>query len=339
MTSLADSPPQPPRGGEAAPDPVSSELVPHPRAPLTELAGRLAGYISRAKSVNTSRAYASDWRDFSAWCSGHGYPALPAAPEALALYVTDLAGSAKTSTIARRISAIAQAHQLAGFSPPNRDARVRTVLAGIRRAKGVAQAPKSPLLVDDLKAMLAALPGNLLGCRDRALLLVGFAGALRRSELVALDWADIAFVEEGLVIAVQRSKTDQEGQGRKIGIPYGRAAAQCPVRALAVWRDRAGGGHGPVFVPIDRHGHAASHRLSGKAVARIVKRALPPDRYDATRYSSHSLRAGLATAAAMGGASERAIMNQTGHRSVTTMRRYIREGTLFRENAAARTGL
>jgi integrase len=300
---------------------------------------QLAAYAAQAKAANTRRAYASDWRNFLRWCQDRGYPALPAAPEAVALYVTALAASAKVSTITRRLSALSQAHQLAGYPSPTADARVRTVMAGMRRAKGVAPAAKRPVLLPDLLAMLEGLPDSLLGRRDRALLLVGFAGAFRRSELVALDWEDVEFGNEGLAVTVRRSKTDPEGQGRKVGIPYGRQAAQCPVRALASWRDAAGGDSGPVFVPVDRHGNVGRTRLSDKAVARIVKRALPAGRYDPREYAGHSLRAGLATAAALGGASERAIMNQTGHRSLATVRRYIRDGSLFHENAAAKTGL
>lgn len=320
--------------------------MPQELAPVTpgavaekELTSRLAVFIAAAKAPNTRRAYASDWNHFTAWCRQHAATALPAATATLALYVTELAGQAKASTIARRMSAISQAHQLAGFPSPTSDAGVRTVLAGIRRVKGVAPRVKKPVLIDDLRAMLEALPRNLLGLRDRALLIAGFAGGFRRSELVGLDWDDIEFAHEGVIATIRRSKTDAEGQGRRVALPRGRHQETCPVRALAAWRDEAGGDSGPVFRPIDRHGNLGTQRLSGKAVARIVKRALPAGRYNPAEYAAHSLRAGLATAAAMGGASERAIMRQTGHRSLTVVRQYIREGSLFRENAAADTGL
>jgi integrase len=211
-------------------------------------------------------------------------------------------------------------------------------MAGIRRVKSTAPRQKKPVLVADLARMLAALPGDLGGVRDRALLLVGFAGAFRRSELVALDWADVEFAKEGLVLRIRRSKTDPEGQGRKIAIPYGRSDL-CPVRALAAWRDQAAGDAGPVFRPVDRHGNVGRTRLSDRAVARVVQRACRSCGMEGEEFAGHSLRAGFATAAAAGGASERAIMRQTGHRSLPTLRRYIREGSLFTENAVRHSGL
>jgi integrase len=187
--------------------------------------------------------------------------------------------------------------------------------------------------------MIARLPEGSLGLRDRALLLIGFSGAFRRSELVALDVSDVAFNREGLVVTIRRSKTDQESAGRKIGIPYGSNPATCPIRSLQDWLERSGIHEGPLFRPINRHGRMASVRLSGGAVAEIVKRYVEAVGLDATTFAGHSLRSGLATSAAMAGASERAIMAQTGHRSVNTVRRYIRDGSLFRENAVAVVGL
>jgi integrase len=186
--------------------------------------------------------------------------------------------------------------------------------------------------------MVAALPDGLLGVRDRALLLVGFAGAFRRSELVSLDRPDLEFTKDGLTVMLRRSKSDQEGQGRKVGIPYGSNPETCPVRALQAWLEAAAITDGPVFRGVTRHGKVQG-RLSGYAVALIVKRYAAVGGLDPSRYAGHSLRAGLATAAAIGGASERSIMNQTGHKSITMVRRYIRDGNLFRENAAAKTGL
>ena len=253
--------------------------------------------------------------------------------------MTDLAATLKTATITRRISAISQAHQIAGFESPTQTTEVRLVLAGIRRSKGTAQAAKTPVLVDDLRRMIAELPGNLLGVRDRALLLIGFSGGFRRSELVALDVADIAVTREGLVVTIRRSKTDQEAEGRKIGIPYGSNPDTCPVRALQDWLERSAITDGPLFRPVNRHGKMASMRLSSAAVADIVKRYAAAVGLDAAEFSGHSLRSGLATSAAMAGASERSIMNQTGHRSHAMVRRYIRDGSLFRENAASVVGL
>jgi integrase len=296
-------------------------------------------FLRRARSANTRRAYAADWRDFAAWCGGHGAAALPAAPETVTLYLAARAATCRVSTLSRRVTAISQAHLAAGFDSPAQAAVVRTVMKGIRREKGSVAAAKKPLLVEDLRVMVALQPGSLRGLRDRALLLVGFAGAFRRSELVALDWEDVEFTRAGLAVRIRRSKTDPEGQGRRVGIPHGRVSACCPVRALEAWRDEAGGDRGPVFHPVDRHGNLLPARLSDKAVARIVKRAVAAAGTDPADYAGHSLRAGFATAAAMGGASERAIMNQTGHRSLVVARRYIREGSLFRDNAFEKTGL
>jgi integrase len=254
------------------------------------------------------------------------------------LYLADLASRCKVATLTRRLSAISQAHQMAGHEPPTTGAAVRTVMAGIRRTKGTAPTTKAAALTDDIRAMVAALPVGLLGVRDRALLLVGFAGAFRRSELVSLDRSDLEFTTDGLTVTLRRSKSDQEGQGRRIGVPYGSNPETCPIRALQAWIEAAGTSEGPVFRGVTRHGKVQG-RLSGYAVALVVKRYAAAGGLDPARYAGHSLRAGLATAAAIGGASERSIMNQTGHRSVTMVRRYIRDGSLFRENAAAKTGL
>ncbi|HWQ57248.1 MAG TPA: site-specific integrase [Bryobacteraceae bacterium] len=294
-------------------------------------------YLRQAKSPHTRRAYRADWAHFASWCDREDREPLPAAPDTLVLYLTALAATHTAASLARRLSAVSQAHQAAGCVSPTHQPAVRAVMAGIRRAKGTAAQAKKPVLVADLARMLATLPDSLLGVRNRALLLVGFAGAFRRSELVALDWEDVAWSSEGLTIRLRRSKTDPEGAGRKIGIPYGRV--HCPVRALAAWRDETDGSHGPVFRRLGRHGNLFPSRLSDKAVARLVKSAIAAAGLDPAGYSGHSLRAGLATAAAMAGASERAIMNQTGHRSLATVRRYIRDGSLFRDNAAAASGL
>ena len=296
-------------------------------------------YIGQAKAPNTLRAYRSDWTDFVVWCNGHSVASLPAAPEVVVIYLTDLASHSKTSTIQRRISAISQAHQAAGYESPTKSGQVKAVWSGIRRAKGTAQEGKAPATTVEIRAMVGTLPGNLLGIRDRAMLLLGFAGAFRRSELVSLDVADVAFTNDGAVVTLRRSKTDQEGQGSKKGIPYGSNPDTCPVRALRAWLGASGISTGPLFRSVNRHGQMQAGRLTDQVVAMVVKRSAEAAGLDASKYAGHSLRAGLATAAAMAGASERAIMNQTGHRSTTMVRRYIRDGSLFRENAAASVGL
>ena len=260
-------------------------------------------------------------------------------PETVALYLTALSRTHKVSTLTRRLSAISQAHQTAGLASPTEESSVRLVMAGIRRSLGTAATAKRPVLVADLQTMVKAIPDNRIGLRDRAILLIGFSGAFRRSELVALDCKDLSETIDGLTIVIRRSKTDQESEGRKVAIPRGREEATCPLRALAAWREAAGIESGPVFLRINRHGQILPQRLSAEAVAIVVKRWAAALGFDEKEFAGHSLRAGLATSAAIAGKSERSIMNQTGHRSTATLRRYIRDGNLFRDNAAEGLGL
>lgn len=327
-------------------DPEAEMLaLPAPAAPDKDAAGLAAlvdqaeAYLRQARAENTRRAYASDWKDFERWCTGRQAPACPAAPSTVALYLTALAATHKVSTLTRRLSAISQAHRTAGLPSPTEEAGVRGLMAGIRRSRGTASTAKRPLLVPELQALLAALPENLLGLRDRALLLVGFSGAFRRSELVSLNAEDVLETGDGLVLTLRRSKVDQEAAGRSVAIPRGREAATCPVQALARWREAAGIAEGPLFLRVNRHGQVLQHRLSGEAVALVVKRYAARAGLDPKEFAGHSLRAGLATSAAIAGKSERAIMNQTGHKSTTTLRRYIRDANLFRDNAAEGLGL
>jgi integrase len=306
---------------------------------LELLGARAAEYVAAAKAANTLRAYRSDWREFSAWAAWRQLEPLPAAPETIALYLTDLADAAKTSTIARRLAAIAQAHRAAGFPSPTDDATVKAVWAGIRRVHGTATDGAAPLTVGLLRRVVEALPDGVAGLRDRVLLLVGFAGALRRSELVALDVEDIEQRGEGLVIRIRRSKTDPEGAGRLVGIPYGSNPTTCPVRALRAWLETTGISRGPLLRPVNRYGTVGIGRLTAASANRAVQRAVRQAGLDPRPYSAHSLRAGLATSAAEAGVSERAIMAQTGHRSLAVARGYIRSGSLFRDNAAAQVGL
>jgi len=304
-----------------------------------ELLDRVRDYASASRSASTVRTYQSAWRRFETWCSEAGLDPLPADPETVALYLADKAGTLKVSTLAKHLVAIGQVHKLAGLESPTSDERVRIVMRGIRREHGVAQEGKAPVLVQDLRRMVDALPDGLIGVRDRALLLLGFAGGFRRSELVGLAVGDLAFREEGLVVMLRRSKTDQEGEGRQVGIPYGSRIQTCPVRAMRSWLAEAEIKEGPVFRAVDRHGNLGGGRLSCKAVALVVKRAASRVGLDASEFAGHSLRAGLATSAAAAGVPERVIARQTGHRSMAVLRRYIREGDIFRENAASMVGL
>jgi site-specific recombinase XerD len=293
-------------------------------------------HASYAKSENTKKAYRSDWRQFEEWAAEHQVEQLPAKPEAVAAYVVHLAEQGrKPASIERALVAISQAHKLAGFYPsPTSSAAVLETFKGIRRQMKTAQRQAAPLLVEHLRRIVEVLPDNLAGTRDRALLLLGFAGGFRRSELVGLDVEHIASVPEGIVVTLTRSKTDQEGQGRKLGIRFGNNPDTCPVRALRAWLEEASIDSGPLFRSVSRHGTTGSRRLSGKSVAFIVKRSVEIAGYDPKEFSGHSLRAGLATSAARAGKSERVIMATTGHRSEKMVRRYIRDGNLFGDCAS-----
>jgi site-specific recombinase XerD len=242
---------------------ATSTVIPAPKASLQPLIDRAAHFISQARATNTVAAYRSDWQHFTTWCAQHGAVELPAAPATIALYCADLASVAKVSTITRRLAAIAKAHQADGHESPcsTRNAAVAEVLAGIKREKGTLSGGKEPLLTDDVRRLLATLPRNLLGERDAALLLIGFAGGFRRSELAALNVEDLEECGDGLRVLLRRSKTDQVGTGRIVGIPFGSDPLTCPVRAYKRWLEASGITFGPAFRNVDRHG-----RMSTKAI-------------------------------------------------------------------------
>ena len=308
---------------------------------LAELVEKAREYVANAKAPETLRGYRIDWADFTGWCQRHRCEPLPASPETVALYLTEEAQHHKPATLQRRISSISQAHAAAGFNDsPTKSALVRSVWQGIRREKGVAKQGKTPTLVNDVVRMVGHLgKDKTIDVRDKALLLVGFAGALRRSELVALQFEDVAIGEQGATLIIRKSKTDQEQQGQKIAIPMGHQEETCPVKALEAWIAKAGIEKGPLFRSVDRHGNIGESVMDGKSVARIVKRAIQRTGKDPQGFAGHSLRAGLATSAAMAGKSMNAIMKQTRHRSEAMVRVYIREGSLFRDNAAEGIGL
>jgi site-specific recombinase XerD len=312
------------------------DRVPPPGLPgLARETDRARAFADAGRAAATRRAYAADWACFAAWCAARNVDALPAAPAAVAVYLAWLADGGRTvSTIGRRLVALAARHRETGHHLDTRHPAIARTLKGIRRTLGTAPATKAAVTVEEVRALCAALPASLAGLRDRALLLVGFAGAFRRSELVALRRADLALRPEGLVVRLRRSKTDPDGVGRPVAIPRGRRADGCAVGALEVWLAAAGIEDGPLFRAIDRTGRIADRALSDRVVALVVKRAAAAAGLDATRYAGHSLRAGFATSAARAGADEHAIMRQTGHRSVQMVRRYIRDGDLFRTTAA-----
>jgi integrase len=296
-------------------------------------------FIRASKAESTIRGYRADWRAFCGWCESHGLCPLPASPETVASYIAECAARLKVGSIQRRLNAIAEAHKAVGLDSPTHHPMVTNTMKGIRRTKGTAPAQKTPTLTDDIRAMVDATATGIIGVRDRAMVLLGFAGAFRRSELVALDVEDCAFGKDGLTVTLRRSKTDQDGVGRKIGIPYGSNPETCPVRTVQVWLEMASITAGPLFRSINRHGRVRHGRLSGIDVSRVVKKLAKRAGLDPAKYGGHSLRAGHATSAAIAGASERSIMHQTGHRSVQMVRRYIRDGSLFWENSAGKLGL
>ena len=305
-----------------------------------QLVDSARSYAKASRAPRTLEAYRRAWRAFTMWCEGKDLASLPAAPEAVALYLAARAEQGrKPATIALDLAAIGAAHKAAGHPSPSLPESVRQVLAGIRRTLGVAQRRVAPLLPSELRAISTDLPEGLLGLRDRALLLVGFAGAFRRSELAQLEVRDLTFTEDGLEVLLRRSKTDQEGAGETKGLPCGSDPATCPVRSLKAWLEVAQLQEGPVFREVTRHGRLGTTSLAGRSIARIVKRNASAAGLDPARYSGHSLRAGLATAAAKAGKSTLAIMRQTGHKSADMVARYVRDASLFDDNAAAGIGL
>jgi integrase len=311
---------------------TGADVVPSPSEQVRE-------FIRASKAESTIRGYQADWRNYCEWCESRSLGPLPTLAETVASYIADCAGRLKVGSIQRRLNAIAEAHKAVGLESPTHHPMVTNTMKGIRRTKGTASEQKTPTLTDDIRAMVDATDPGIIGTRDRALLLLGFAGAFRRSELVGLDVADCTFGKDGLTVTLRRSKTDQDGAGRKIGIPYGSNPETCPVRTIQTWLEIAGVTSGPLFRSITRHGRVRLGRLSGIDVSRVVKKLAERAGLDPAKYGGHSLRAGHATAAAIAGATERSIMNQTGHRSVQMVRRYIRDGSLFRENSAGKLGL
>ena len=299
-------------------------------APLAQLEERARDYAAAAHAPNTLRAYASDLRAFASWCRSHGVASLPAEPRTVALYLTALADTGRRpSTIGRALTAINIAHVRAGLPAPREAAAVRDAWRGMRRVLSVAPRQKAPLLVEDLRALAIALPSTLRGIRDRAILVLGWAMGARRSEIVALDVADLRLTAEGFEVTIRRSKTDQEGEGHRLGVPFGSTPATCPVRTVLAWKAAAAVNEaGPLFCSL-KNARPTGRPLDGRDLARIVKAAAELAGLAAAELAGHSLRAGLITQAARQGKAERDIMRHTGHRSAATLRRYIRAAELF----------
>ena len=296
----------------------------HARLPYTGRPGPV-DYAAASKAANTWRAYRTDWSQWSAWCAGHDVDPWHAQPEQVALWVSDLAATYKPSSIGRKVAALSALHKMAGRLSPTRDDRVRVVLAGIRRAHAAPAKQAAPLTGDLLRPLIADLDTErMVDVRDGALLLLGFAAALRRSELVALDVADLEFVAGGVRVKVRQSKVDQEGHGAVVGVPNGERSDTCPVRWLQRWLATSGIEEGPLWRMVDAWGHVRDGRMAATTVGVIVKRHCDRTGLDPSRFSAHSLRSGLATSAASGGAHVLRLADHGRWRSLATVRGYVR---------------
>jgi len=280
--------------------------------------------LKSSKAANTLRAYESDYKDFGRFCIKHGFKSMPTEPKILTLYLTHLSQTSKFSTLKRRLASISVIHRLSGHYIDTKHPMITENLMGIKRVKGSYQKAKKPILINDLKSIVNVIDkdqNEKRRAKNRALILVGFAGGFRRSELVAILFEDIDFVPEGVKIFIKRSKTDQSGEGMTKGIPYFSNQNYCPVISLKNWLEKSEIKSGKIF------------DMSDKSVALTVKKYTAIAGLDPNKYSGHSLRSGFATSVAELGAEERSIMAMTGHKTTQMVRRYIQEANLFKNNA------
>jgi site-specific recombinase XerD len=280
--------------------------------------------LKSSKASNTLRAYKADYKDFARFCIKHGFKSMPTEPKILSLYLTHLSQTSKFSTLKRRLASISVIHRISGHYIDTKHPMITENLMGIKRVKGSYQKAKKPLLINDLKSIVNVIDkdkNEKRKAKNRALILIGFAGGFRRSELVAILYEDIDFVSEGVKIFVKRSKTDQSGEGMTKGIPYFSNQNYCPVISLKNWLEKSEIKSGRIF------------DISDKSVALTVKKYAAIAGLDSNKYSGHSLRSGFATSTAELGAEERSIMAMTGHKTTQMVRRYIQEANLFKNNA------
>ena len=281
--------------------------------------------LKNSKSTNTLRAYTSDYRDFTLFCTKNNFNSLPADPKILALYLTHLSQTSKFSTLKRRIASISVVHRIKGHYIDTKHPLIVENLLGIKRKNGSRQNAKKPILISDLKLIINVINKQKTKkdriIRDKALILIGFAGGFRRSELVALENDDVEFVREGVKIFVKRSKTDQSGEGMTKAIPSFDSVSYCPVLHLQDWMAKGKSKNNRIFP------------ISDKSVAIIIKKYTNLVGLDGNKYAGHSLRSGFATSTAESGAEERNIMAMTGHKTTQMVRRYIKEANLFKNNA------
>ena len=275
--------------------------------------------LRNSKSANTLRAYQADFKDFSLFCEKNGLTAIPTEPKIISIYLTNLSKTSKYSTLKRRIASISVIHKIKGHYLDTKHPIIIENLLGIKRLKGSRQLAKKPILINDLKLIIKAIDKE--NTRDKALILIGFAGGFRRSELVKIYFEDVEFVPEGVKILITRSKTDQSGEGIVKAIPYFDNNEFCPVIALKE------------YIKIKNHNKGQIFSISDKSVALIIKKYAEKAGLDPSKYAGHSLRSGFATTAAEFGAEERNIMAMTGHKTTQMVRRYIQEANLFKNNA------
>jgi site-specific recombinase XerD len=280
--------------------------------------------LKNSKAINTLRAYKADYKDFSAFCIKNGFKSMPSEPRVITLYLTHLSKSSKFSTLKRRLASISVIHKLSGHYIDIKNPIITENLMAIKRILGSHQKAKKPILINDLKSIINAIDkdkNEIIKIKNKALILIGFSGGFRRSELVAVEYEDIEFVNEGVKIFVKRSKTDQSGEGMTKGIPYFSNKEYCPVISLKNWLKKSEIRFGKIF------------NMSDKSVALIIKKYTAIAGLDSNKYSGHSLRSGFATSTAELGAEERSIMAMTGHKTTQMVRRYIQEANLFKNNA------
>ena len=280
--------------------------------------------LKSSKASNTLRAYKADFKDFTLFCQQNGLKSMPSEPKIITLYLTHLSKYSKFSTLKRRLASISVVHKLNGHYLDTKHPIITENLLGIRRVKGTYQKAKKPILINDLKLIINVInqdKDSKNKLKNKALVLVGFAGGFRRSELVSVLCEDVEFVNEGVKIFVRRSKTDQSGEGMTKGIPYFSNPEYCPVISLKDWIEESGIKSGNIF------------SMSDKNVALIIKKYTALAGLDQSKYSGHSLRSGFATSTAELGAEERSIMAMTGHKTTQMVRRYIKEANLFKNNA------
>jgi site-specific recombinase XerD len=293
--------------------------------------------LRSSKANNTLRAYKSDFKDFAAFCAKHSFNSLPSEPKIVSLYLTHLSKNSKISTLRRRLVSISMVHKLKGHYLDTKHPIIIENLMGIKRSKGSIQKGKKPIIINHLKSIINIIDqqeiDEIKKFRDKSLILTGFGGGFRRTELISIDHEDLEFVPEGVKITIKRSKTDQFGEGMIKGLPYFSNELYCPVLNLKKWLKLSNIKSGPIFRRFAKGSSLTSNRLTDQTVVLLIKNYLNLAGIENSNYSGHSLRSGFVTVAAESGADERSIMAMTGHKTTQMVRRYIREANIFKNNA------